>query len=103
MIVIFQSKKLEKQLTSFKETQKSFGSDMAVQIHLRIKQLQAADSLEDMVKSHVGGCHPLKGNLQGVYALHLKEPHRMLVVKIVQDSKDYTVKIQKIEDDYHGR
>lgn len=71
---------------------------MAELIHLRIDQLNAAETVEEMINFSIGRCHQLNGNREGQYALDLVHPYRLIFVKI-----DDQIKIVKIIEivDYH--
>ena len=71
---------------------------MAELIHLRIDQLNAAETVEEMIKFSIGRCHQLNGNREGQYALDLVHPYRLIFVKI--DDQIQIVKIIEIVD-YH--
>lgn len=51
-------------------------------IHLRIDQLNAAETVEEMINFSIGRCHQLNGNREGQYALDLVHPYRLIFVKI---------------------
>ncbi len=71
---------------------------MAELIHLRIDQLNAAETVEEMINFSIGRCHQLNGNREGQYALDLVHPYRLIFVKI--DDRIQIVKIIEIVD-YH--
>ena len=71
---------------------------MAELIHLRIDQLNAAETVEEMINFSIGRCHQLTGNREGQYALDLVHPYRLIFVKI--DDQIQIVKIIEIVD-YH--
>lgn len=71
---------------------------MAELIHLRIDQLNAAETVEEMINFSIGRCHQLNGNREGQYALDLVHPYRLIFVK--NDDQIQIVKIMEIVD-YH--
>ena len=71
---------------------------MAELIHLRIDQLNSAETVEEMINFSIGRCHQLNGNREGQYALDLVHPYRLIFVKI--DDQIQIVKIIEIVD-YH--
>lgn len=71
---------------------------MAELIHLRIDQLNAAETVEEMINFSIGRYHQLNGNREGQYALDLVHPYRLIFVKI--DDQIQIVKIIEIVD-YH--
>lgn len=82
---------------NFGTAQKEYGDKMAVKIHQRIEQIEAAESIETLVHYSIGRCHPLSGNRQGQYAMDLVHPHRLVFVE-----KNTNIEIQVISiEDYH--
>ena len=71
---------------------------MAEKIHLRIKQILAADSVEILLQYKIGRCHQLKGNRKEQYAMDLVHPYRLVFEK-----KGNEIQIAKIMEivDYH--
>lgn len=71
---------------------------MATKISQRIDELQAADSVDVLIRYSVGRCHPLKGNRIGQYAMNLIQPYRL-----VFEHNGYTLELVKIIsiEDYH--
>lgn len=61
------------------EAEKKYGLEMAEKIHQRIDEIAASDTVEEMVKFHIGRCHPLKGNRKGQYAMDLVHPYRLVL------------------------
>jgi len=77
---------------------KKYGIEMAERIHLRIDQIEAAESVEFMIKYRIGRCHMLRGNRSGQYAVDLVNPNR-LVFEITGDEIQIVNIIEII--DYH--
>lgn len=71
---------------------------MAQKIHMRIKEIRASLSVEFMVQSKIGRCHPLGGNRKDEYAVDLVHPYR-LIFRIIDDQIQI-VNILEIVD-YH--
>lgn len=71
---------------------------MAIRINQRIMELQAADSVEMLVRLSIGRFHPLKGNRLGQYAMDLVQPYRLVFEQ--NENKLELVNIISIED-YH--
>ena len=69
---------------------------MAEKIHMRIDQISAADSVEMLVRYHIGRCHGLQGDRKGQYAMDLVHPYRLIFTK--EDSHTVSVRIEEIED-----
>jgi proteic killer suppression protein len=71
---------------------------MAELIHQRIGEMEAADSVEFMIKYRIGRCHPLQGNRKGEYAVDLVHPRRLVFTK-----KGDEIQIARVIEivDYH--
>ena len=96
--ITYKSKALMKVCTDYSVAVGKHGEKMARKIHQRTNELEAADSLETLVKFSIGRCHRLKHNRKGQYAMDLTHPYRLV---IEQDKSDYqVVRIINIED-YH--
>ncbi|MGN1344479.1 MAG: hypothetical protein ACI4U3_07855 [Traorella sp.] len=54
---------------------------MAKKIQMRIDQIKASDSIEQMIQFHIGRCHLLKGNRKNQYAVDLVHPQRLVFEK----------------------
>ena len=99
MRIEYKNNNLRKVCTDYTKASKSYGERMAELIHLRIDQLMAADSADQMVKFSIGRCHPLHGDREGQYALDLVHPHRLIFIRVNDEIK--IVRIVEIVDDYH--
>ena len=71
---------------------------MAEKIHLRIKQITAATSVEILLQYRIGRCHLLKGDRKDQYVMDLVHPYRLVFEK-----KGNEIQIAKIMEivDYH--
>lgn len=80
------------------EAEKKYGSEMAEKIHQRIDEIDASDTIEEMVQYHIRRCHPLKENRKGQYAMDLVHPYRLIIEQIGDE-----IKIANIMEivDYH--
>jgi len=94
----YKNRDIEKTCTKASYAEKNYGFKMAEKIQMRIDQIQAASSVEEMVQYKVGRCHALKGNRKGQYAMDLVQPMRLVFEK-----KGSTVQIAVIQEivDYH--
>lgn len=77
MEVFFETQKLGKQLGQERNRVKAFGQEGARRIDLRLQQLMAARSLEDM-RALPGRCHELSGDLRGHLAVDVHQPYRLI-------------------------
>ena len=98
MEITYKNRKLEKICTIASETVKFHGKLMAEKIHQRIGEISAAETLEEMLKFKIGGCHPLTGDRSGEYGLYLVHPHR-LVFKMVKNKINVVCILEVV--DYH--
>lgn len=105
MEIVYKSEKAKKQSEDHKTLCREYGNQQADEIVARINELDAADSLHDIVKMPHVRFHALSGNFKGSYALNLKSTYRMIVTPLDGDMADpKTVKkiyINKLCIDYH--
>lgn len=81
MKITYKSSKLEKVCTDIKVAEKKYGTQMAEKIDMRIGEISAADTVEMMVRFHIGRCHTLTQNRKGQYAVDLVHPYRLVFEK----------------------
>lgn len=79
--ITYKNKKIRAVCTNAREAEKTYGKKMANKIHLRIDQLSAATTVEDMVQFRIGRCHSLSNDRKGQYALDLVHPYRLVFKK----------------------
>lgn len=98
MKVEYRNKAIEKVCTIASVAERSYGRQMAEKIQLRIDQIEAADSVEQMIQYGVGRCHPLHQNRKNQYAVDLVHPMRLVFEK-----KGTQIQIANIIEitDYH--
>lgn len=78
MVITYKNRKLEKICTDARSAEKSFGREMACKIHQRIGEISVADSVELLVRYHIGRCHLLSQNRKSEYAMDLVQPYRLI-------------------------
>ncbi len=78
--VYFETKSLQKLCSSGKEMRKRLGDRTARLLQLRLTQMQAADTLDDLRKFPSLRCHELTGNRKGQLAIDLVHPQRLILV-----------------------
>lgn len=73
-------------------------TNMAEIIDQRIGEISAAETVEFMIRCHIGRCRPLVNNRKGQYAVDLVHPYRL-----VFDVNDKEIQIANIIEivDYH--
>ncbi|GHU42375.1 hypothetical protein FACS1894111_06230 [Clostridia bacterium] len=94
----FKTNKLKKQCTVYSISVKEYGKNRADKIAQRMNELQASDSVDELIQYSIGRCHALKGNREGEFAMDLVHPYRLIFEKcnhIVE-----LIRITSIED-YH--
>ena len=87
-----------KECCDAKTAERTYGQEMAEKIQQRIQEIEASDSVEMMIRFHIGRCHPLSQNRKGQYALDLVHPYRLIFEK-----KGKEIQIANIIEivDYH--
>ena len=81
MEITYRNNKIKKVCTDAKAAEKTYGREMAEKIHQRIGEITAADTVEMMIRFHIGRCHPLVQNRKGQYAMDLVHPYRLVFEK----------------------
>ena len=54
-----------------KAADRTYGNEMSEKIHMRLDQIRAADTVEEMNQCHIGRCLQLSNNRKGQYAVDL--------------------------------
>lgn len=98
MVISYKTSLLRKVCEDAEVATKKYGTEMAEKIHLRIDQIRAANSVEELVQFRLGRCHSLQGNRKGQYAMDLTHPYRLVFEK--QNEQLVAVEILEIVD-YH--
>jgi proteic killer suppression protein len=111
--IVFGTKKLQKAFSSQKAIIKGWGADIGRRIMLRLAQLEAAETLQDVGSHPPARCHPLMGERAGQYAVDLQHPFRLIFVPAndpVPRKPDGSIDLAKVTAvemlevvDYHGR
>lgn len=79
--ITYKNKKLEKVCTDAKLSDRTYGNEMSEKIQMRIDEIRAVDTVEEMITYHIGRCHALTGNRKGQYAVDLVHPYRLVFEK----------------------
>lgn len=77
MEVSFGSNKLKKQMSSASEIKRAFGV-FAKKIQQRLDEMLTSPNLAVLRKIPAANCHPLKGNLQGEWAVDISGNYRII-------------------------
>ncbi len=78
MYITFKNKKLEKICTDAKTADRTYGKRMSAKIKQRMDEIRAADTVEMMIRFHIGRCHSLTQDRNGQYAVDLVHPYRLV-------------------------
>lgn len=92
--IMYKDKKIKQICTSLKSAKKFFGGQNLIAINLlaRINQMQNADTLKDFLNATAYHFHPLKGNLQGYFALDIKsrkDKWRLILIPLNTEKKPF--------------
>lgn len=98
MEIEYRNRNIEKVCTIASVAEKQYGPIMAEKIQLRIDQIRASDTVEQMIQYSVGRCHPLHQNRKNQYAMDLVHPRRLVFEK--KGNEIQIVNIIEITD-YH--
>ena len=98
MEVTYKTNKIKTVCTDAKVSDRTYGNEMSEKIQMRIAEIEAVDTVEEMIKFHVGRGHPLTNNRKGQYAVDLVHPYRMVFEK--HGNKIQVAHIMEIVD-YH--
>jgi len=78
MDITYKNRKLERVCRDSRVAEKTYGRMMAFKIMQRLEELSAADSVDMLLRFHIGRCHALTQNRRGQYAMDLVHPYRMI-------------------------
>lgn len=79
--ITYKNRKIERICTNAKVADREYGSQMSAKIHMRIDEIRAVDTVEEMIQFRIGRCHALKGNRKGQYVVDLEHPYRLVFTK----------------------
>ena len=98
MEISYKNNKIRKVCTDAKVSDRTYGNEMSEKIQMRIGEIEAADTVEDMIKYRIGRCHSLINNRKGQYAVDLVHPYKLVFEK--QGNEIQIAHIMEIVD-YH--
>ena len=98
MELTYKNKKIERVCTNAGIAERTYGREMACKISQRIDEIKAAETVEMMIRFHIGRCHPLVQDRKGQFAVDLVHPYRLIFKK--DGNEIQIVKILEIVD-YH--
>jgi proteic killer suppression protein len=79
MEIAFGSRKMEKLCNSEKEMRAKLGDRAMKALQLRLAQIKAADTLDDLGKVPGARCHELTADRKGQLAVDLVHPRRLIL------------------------
>ena len=91
MQIDFKNKNIKKSCTDASYAKKKYGNEIAEKIQLRIDQIMAIDSVEQMIKFKIGRCHPLQGDRKNQFAVDLIHPYRLVFEKKSREIQVVTI------------
>ena len=81
MKITYKTNKLKKICTDAKSSDRVYGNKMSEKIQMRIDEIKAIDTVENMINFNIGRCHRLINNRRGQYAVDLVHPYRLVFEK----------------------
>ena len=60
MEITYKNKKIERVCTDAKVSDRTDGKEMSEKIQMRIDEIAAAESVEMMIRYHIGRCHAIE-------------------------------------------
>ena len=98
MDITYKNNKIRRVCTDIATADRTYGPKMTEKIHQRLDEIRASDSVESMIKFHIGRCHALMQDRRGQYAMDLIQPYRLIFEK--NGAEAHLVNILEIVD-YH--
>ena len=98
MKVTFRTRKLEREYREHARSVKAYGPEVARKYIQRVNLIKKVDGIDELLLLPALGCHPLKGDRQGQYAIKLTGFYRLIftlrgdemeIVHIEEVSKHY--------------
>ena len=98
MLIEYKNNQIKKLCEDSGFAQKKLGELRAEKLDQRLGEIRAADSVEQMIQFKIGGCHLLRQDRKGQYAVLLVQPYRLIF-----EQKDNSIQIVKVIEivDYH--
>ena len=83
MNITYRTKKLQRICTDSAVAKRALGRDIALKLYMRMAEIRAADTVEQLMQAQAGRCHALTGNRNGQFAMDLVHPYRLIFIEIV--------------------
>ena len=111
MEITFNDNKLAKIINDERKLKRTYGPENARLITRRLDQIKAASTFAEVIQMRIGRCHSLEGNLDGLYALDLDHPDRLIIKPVIaRDADKSRVDFSVVKEviimevrDYHGK
>lgn len=81
MDITYKNNKIMKICMDAKIADRTYGNEMSQKIQMRIDEIRAVDTVEEMIQYRIGRCHPLSNSRKGQYAVDLVHPYRLVFEK----------------------
>lgn len=81
MDITYKNNKIMKICMDAKIADRTYGNEMSQKIQMRIDEIRAVDTVEEMIQYRIDRCHPLSNNRKGQYAVDLVHPYRLVFEK----------------------
>lgn len=101
--------KLEKLLNDSNKLIKKMGLEMTRMLKRRFNEMKASSNFKEYVRYGLGRPHPLTGNLDKLYGIHLNKNYRLIVEPLVEILDDVhleeckNVNIKGVVDYHDGK
>lgn len=102
-------KKLEKLLNDKTKLIKKIGLEMTQILTRRFNEIMASPNFKDYINYKIGKTHPLTGNLNKLYGIHLNRNYRLIVEPLIDILDDVNLKkcknvnIKGVGDYHNGK
>lgn len=98
MNVQFSTKKLQKEYEDGSKAAKAYGQQVGRKFIERVNIIKSTQNIDTLKQLPGLNCHPLKGNLKGLWAITLTGFYRLLFK--VEDGPPVIVRIEKVSKHY---
>jgi len=99
MQIYFKNSKIEKLCTKRKKARKKFGDKVSKNLHRRLTQLAAFETLDSVPVHPPFRRHKLTGKLDGYFAINIDKQYRLIITNLNGEVMDLTtITIVRIEE-----
>ena len=78
MDISFGSRKMQKNCSSEQAMRAEWGTNVAKKLRLRLAEMEAAETLEDLRRLPQARCHEYTGSGKGRFSVDLADPYRLI-------------------------